>query len=782
MNRNFTAARSILWRRLVAAAFWTLLAGAAAVAAAPRAQPATAPDAPAAPAAAAAPLVIPPTPGRRPRIGLVLSGGGARGAAHIGVLEVLDQLHVPIDAIAGTSMGAVVGGLYASGLSAQEIASAAGSLNWQDAFHDRPPRSELTFRRKQEDQSYLVDFPVGVRKWALELPKGLIKGQSLEMLLRRLTLPVATINSFDQLPTPFRAVATDLATGEPVVMHSGDLASAMRASLSAPGVFVPVERDGQVLVDGGLADNLPINVAREMNVDILIVVDVGAPLYTRERLGSATTISNQMLSILIRRDATRQLATLTRSDLLISPQMGGLSSFDFTIVPRAIAAGHQAAQDMAAQLRSLALTPEQWAKYVADRDAVRRGLPRIDYVKIDPGSKPYVNALMDLFEPFAGARLDPKALERTINDYYGRGQLETLDYQVLNDGDQHGLLISAQQNSWGSDYVRFGIGLQDDFQGNATYNVGARLVMGDITQTGGEWVWDLQTGTSPHIYTELYLPFQQTSAFFLDPHTEFDDVNVPLVNSGQNHLKEFRVHTFLSGLDFGRELENFGELRFGLYHEQGGTSVLIGEPQPKTGFNGNGYFVKFSVDQLDDVRFPHNGQLASVEWNGEKYDSGGDPLYNRSSYRPFDRLSANYLVAGTFGRETAMFWISGGATFNQTNPLDVRTQYPLGGLFNLSGIAANSLAGPQYAIGRVLLYRKIGKGGDGPFDFPTYVGISLEAGNVYDKLNDISWGSTRKDASVFLGIDTLLGPVYLATGYEEHGREAFYLFLGRTFN
>jgi NTE family protein len=776
VNRNHPDGRSNFRRRAAAAIGWlapfAFVAATACAADPPLPVAVPAVQAPVA-AISAAPPLIPSTPGRRPRIGLVLSGGGARGAAHIGVLQVLDQLRVPIDAIAGTSMGALVGGLYASGLSAQDITQVAGSLNWQDAFHDRPPRTELTFRRKQEDDSYLVDFPVGVRNWSFQLPKGLIKGQSLEMLLRRLTLPVATISSFDALPTPFRAVATDLATGDPVVMQSGDLASAMRASLSAPGVFVPTEREGRVLVDGGIADNLPIDVARRMNVDILIVVDVGAPLYARERLGSATTISNQMLSILIRRDSTRQLATLTRSDILISPEMGGLSSFDFAVVPKAMAAGSKAAQDMLAQLRALALSPDEYARYVADRDAARRGLPRIDYVKVDPASKPYVNALTQLFGPFAGQPLDPKALERTIDDYYGRGQLETLDYQVLNDDAKHGLLISAQQNSWGSDWVRFGLGLQDDFQGNATYNIGARLVLGDITQTGGEWVWDLQTGTSPHIYTELYLPFEQTSAYFVDPHTEFDDVNVPQVDSGQNHLREFRVHNFHSGVDFGRELENLGELRFGAYHEQGGTSVLIGEPLAKTAFNANGYFAKFSVDQLDDVRFPRNGQLASIEWNSEKYEVGSD--------KPFDRLSVNYLAAGTFGRETAMFWVSGGATFNQTNPLDVRTQYPLGGLFNLSGIAANSLAGPQFAIARVLLYRKIGKGGDGPFDFPTYVGVSLEAGNVYDKLGDISWASTRKDASIFLGIDTFLGPVYLATGYEEHGREAFYLFLGRTF-
>ncbi len=722
-------------------------------------------------ALAADPVAAPPP--HRLRIGLVLSGGGARGAAHIGVLEVLDRLHVPIDAITGTSMGAVVGGLYASGLSAQEIGVVANSLNWQDAFHDRPPRTELTFRRKEEDESFLVNFPLGVRDWSFQLPKGLIKGQSLEMLLRRLTLPVATTASFDNLPTRFRAVATDLATGEPVVMNGGDLASAMRASLSAPGLFVPVERDGRVLVDGGVADNLPIDVARSMDVDVLIVVNVGAPLFARDRLGSATAISNQMLSILIRRDATRQLETLTPSDILISPSMGNASSFDFGIVPRAVVAGATATEAMSERLRSLALSPEDYARYLAERAAARHGLPRIDYVKVAQSSAPYEEALKQLFGGFAGAVLDPKAVERTINDYYGRGKLEGLDYQVLTDPTQHGLLISAQANSWGPDYVRFGLGLQDDFQGNATYNVGARLVMGDITRTGGEWVWDLQAGSSPHVYTELYLPLEQTSAYFVDPHTEFDDVNVPLVDSHQNRLTEFRVHTFRTGVDFGRELENIGELRFGAFHEQGGTSVIVGQPEPQTAFNANGYFARFSVDQLDDVRFPHHGQLASVEWNSERYQVGGD--------KPFDRLSLNWLAAGTFGRETAIFWASAGATFNQTNPLDVRTQYPLGGLFNLSGIAADSLAGPQFAMARVLLYRKIGRGGDGPFDFPTYVGVSLEAGNVYQKLGQINFESARKDASIFLGIDTFLGPVYLATGYEEHGREAFYLFLGRTF-
>jgi len=311
----------------------------------------------------------------RPRIGLVLSGGGARGAAHIGVLKMLDALHVPIDAIAGTSMGAVVGGLYASGYSAREIEAIMTSVNWQEAFRDRPTRTDLTFRRKEEEENFLVNFPLGLRSRHFQLPKGLIQGQKLSQILRRLTLPTAAITDFDALPTRFRAVATDLETGDPVVMHDGDLASAMRASLSAPGVFAPVERNGRLLVDGGLVDNLPIDVARAMGVDVLIVVDVSTPLVTRDKLTSAPAISNQMLAILIRRNEQRQLESLSKSDLRIAPILAEYSPFDFGIVARAVEAGEQAALASQDELLALATDAGVYERYAQRRAAARQTPP-----------------------------------------------------------------------------------------------------------------------------------------------------------------------------------------------------------------------------------------------------------------------------------------------------------------------------------------------------------------------------------------------------------------------
>ncbi len=256
--------------------------------------------------------VAPPTEGDRPRIGLVLSGGGARGAAHIGVIRVLEQLRIPIDAVAGTSMGAVVGGLYAAGLSATEIADVFKALDWQDLLTDRPPRRELVFRRKQDDRGILARGALGVREGeGVVLPLGLVQGQKITQLLRAATLPVTEIQDFDRLPIPFRALATDLETGDPVVLRSGDLATVLRASMSAPGVFAPVELDGRLLVDGGLVDNLPVGLARSMGVDVLIVVDVSFPLARRDELGSPLDVTNQMIGIMVRRGTLESREQLT---------------------------------------------------------------------------------------------------------------------------------------------------------------------------------------------------------------------------------------------------------------------------------------------------------------------------------------------------------------------------------------------------------------------------------------------------------------------------------------
>jgi NTE family protein len=734
------------------------------------------------------------TPPHRPRIGLVLSGGGARGVAHIGVLKVLEEQHVPIDAIAGTSMGAVVGGLYASGLSAREIEAIMTSLNWQEAFRDLPPREDLTLRRKQEDQNFLVKFPLGIRGGKVLLPKGLIQGQRLNQILRRLTLPVARITNFDELPTRFRALATDLETGDGVTIDSGDLTSAMRASMSAPGVFAPVERDGRLLVDGGISENLPVDIARSMGVDILIVVDVGSPLLTREKLNSVPVISNQMIAILIQRNTREQLEKLKAQDVLIAPPLGDTSSFDFGNVKRVIAVGERAAQASAERLAALAMTPQEAALYAKRREDARQTVPpRIDFVQVDSGSKNYSQRLNSLFDDLTGKPLDPDALARRMTTLYGEGSLDTLDYQVVQENDHYGLQLDARGNSIGPNYVRFGLSLQEDFQGNSTYEAAMRFVMSEITRPGGEWVWDVQVGQTSLIASELFLPFSEFSGWFVDPHAQIAASNIPwfgdqsqaagagnVSNSvGQTEIAQYRLHTYEYGIDLGKQFGNWGEIRTGVQREQGHSHLEIGDPtdellekQPNQDFGVHDYFVRFSYDRLDNVNFPHSGQQASLQWDADRNVTGVDNVTNQVTF--------SYVGAVSFGRDTLVLSANSGLTL-EDNVTDVRLLFPLGGFLNLSGLRADSLLGPDFAIARVLYYRQIGRGGPGYFDFPTYVGISLEDGNVWQDRRDISFGNTHKDASIFLGIDTFLGPVYIATGFDQHGGEAFYLFLGRTF-
>jgi NTE family protein len=367
----------------------------------------------------------------RPRICLVLSGGGARGMAHIGVLKVLEDLQIPIDCIAGTSMGAIVGGLYASGMTAKQIDTTMRSLDWQEAFRDAPPRRDLAFRRKQDDRNFLVRLPLGLKHGKLLLPKGLIQGQKLQETLRQLTLPFSNTTNFDLLPTPFRAVATDLETGNAVLMEKGDLAIAMRASMSAPGVFAPVELDGRLLVDGGLAENLPINVARAMHADVLIVSDVSFPLQGRTALDSALSISNQMLAILVRKDSDRQRATLGPQDILIEPNLGSATATDFSVPTNVIAGGAAAARDAVAKLSAYSVGDSAYREYLAHRAAREPGLPAIQFVRVDEDSKRYEETIMAEMQPLVGKPLDLNEVGRRITELYGLGNFETLDYTLV---------------------------------------------------------------------------------------------------------------------------------------------------------------------------------------------------------------------------------------------------------------------------------------------------------------------------------------------------------------
>jgi NTE family protein len=704
----------------------------------------------------------------------VLSGGGARGVAHVGVLKALEELRIPIDAISGTSMGAVVGGLYAAGMPAAEIEKLITSIDWRDAFQDRPSRQDLSFRRKQDDTDFPVRLPLGVKGGRVLLPKGLIQGQKLQQILRSSTLPVAHIERFDDLPIPFRAVATDLETGEAVILDHGDLTAALRASMSIPGVFAPVEIDNRVLVDGGIANNVPIEEARALGADVLIVSDVSSPLVLRDQLNSPLEISNQMLAIMVRRETVRQRALLGASDILIEAPLGSVSPFDFTDVGNSIAIGEQTTANRSMQLSALSLSPAAYDEAVAQRKPRDVAATEIDFVKADEHSQRYAKMLESTLEPFVGKPLDVAALEQRITELYGLDLFETLDYTLVQEGEQNGLELSARRKSWGPNYVRFALNLQDDFEGNTSFNAAARFIVTELNALGAEWLTDLQVGEHPLVRSEFWQPLSYTSRYFIVPQVGFEIRNVPLIVD-QQRLAEFRVRNTEIGLALGRELGTWGEIRAGLRRGEGQSRVRIGDPTlPEEDFETGEFFARFSYDELDNVNFPRHGAQFTLQWDAAREGLGDD--------QTSDILSMDWLIARTFGRrDTVVFWTSAGSTVSEADAPAIEDFFTLGGFLSLSGIAPESIAGPHFGIARLLYYRQIGREGPGFLNVATYAGISLEIGNVWQERADASVDSTLRDASLYLGLDTLIGPLYFAAGVDNGGETAFYLFLGRPF-
>ncbi len=721
--------------------------------------------------AATAPEAAPP---ERPRIGLVLSGGGSRGLAHVGVLRALEEQRIPIDAIAGTSMGAVVGGLYASGMTAVQIDELMRELDWNTVFRDRPPRANLNFRRKQDDREFLVRFPLGIHGGKFRVPRGLIQGQRLTQILRQETLAAAAIDDFDELPTPFRAVSADLETGERIVLERGDLTAAMRASMSAPGVFEPVEIGGRLLVDGGLVENLPVDVAKAMGVDVVIAVDVGFQPVGRRELNSALAVSNQAITIMMLRETARQRSLLTAGDLLIEPDLENLQSTDFTAADRTINLGLGATRAHGVRLAMLGLDESRWTQYLASRSERETKQPDVHFVRTDRRSERYRERIQAELAPVIGQPLDPEAMDKRLSHFYGSDNFEALDYRLVHEGALTGIEVSARRKSWGPNFLRFGLELQDDFEGGNSFNAGVRAQVTEVNRYGAEWQTDLRVGASPRFLTEFYQPIGYASNWFVVPRLLVERQNFDIFE-GDERIATYRVRNQEAGLDLGREFGSWGEMRAGVVRGDGNRHLLVGDPDdpdlpPRTRFERGELFWRFSVDLLDDVYFPRDGQLFTLQWNAPREGLGAEA--------GADRISFDGTLARSWGRSTWILSAAGGAQVS--GPTDtVQDFFTLGGLFNLSGLSPDAISGPHFGVGRAIYYRRIGSGQEGLLDVPTYLGVSLELGNVWERRSDASASTALVNGAAFLGFDTFLGPVYLAAGFGEGGDKSFYLLLGR---
>jgi NTE family protein len=707
----------------------------------------------------------------RPKVGLVLSGGGARGAAHVGVIKVLDEMHIPVDYIAGTSMGAIVGGLYASGLSGAELELIIQNADWPKLLSDEAPRAQRTYRRKADDFGFLVDFDVGVSKDGLIIPQGIVQGQNLTIALRRWLLPVATVTDFDRLPIPFRAVATDLLNGGEVVLKDGDLATAIRASMSVPGVFKPVRLDGKVLVDGGIADNLPVGVAKAMGAEVLIVVNVGSPLLEEADLDSPLKIANQMNTILITARTEEQKRLMAPEDVLITPELGRMSAQAFEQSVEAMQLGEMVARQSMSELQKLSLGQ---AEYAAHRQALLRarpGSPVIDQMSVHNESRLSANVLLARLADQRGAPLDAGQLEADISDIYGFNTFETVDYTISADGVENELLIQSKAKSWGPNFLRFGINLEDDFDGNSSYNLAARFTRTEVNAKGGEFRADVVVGESPQLAVEFYQPLDYRSRWFVNPRLGFLRTNEGLFEAG-NQIAQFRSEEVGLSVGVGRLFSNWGELRLTVARSRGDEDVRIGDPA-LDGASGDvsNFTLGFGYDSLDSIAIPRSGTNLQVLWLGLREGYGADVTANIGQ--------VVFLKPQTWGKNTVLHWWDlGTASVASDTTLNA---FRLGGLFNLSGYAPDELQGDHRGIGRLLYYRRLGERPISILDTSVYLGASVEIGNVWQQRDEMRFSNTITAGSVSVFFDTLLGPLYIAYGAAEGGRRSAYLFLGQTF-
>ncbi len=706
----------------------------------------------------------------RPRIGLVLGGGGARGAAHIGVLRELERLRIPVDAIAGTSMGAVVGGLYASGMTPAELEDLVATIDWAAAFRDEPDREYSPFRRKQDDEQFPVRLELGLRDGELQIPLGFIQGQKLGLILRENTIAVAGIDDFDQLPIPFRAVASDIRTGEPYVLSDGDLPTAMRASMAVPGAFAPVVLDGRTLVDGGLGGNVPVSVIREMDVDVVIAVDVEFPLYGAEEIASAIDVTAQMLTILIRKETRRQLEDLSEDDFLIRPELGNFGTTNFAEIAQAVEPGAEAASAQAERLSRLSLNEAEFDAHLAARHKVHAALPAVDFLAVVDDGPLSAGFLEARLKTETGASPDPTQLAADADRLYGLALYEYVDYRLVEEGDQNGVEFLTRSKGWGPNFLNFGVDLEDDLQGDTAFNLSARMTRRGINRFGAEWRTDLQVGTEPYFKTDLYQPLSFDSRYFIAPRIVLEQTNFNAFVS-QESVAQYRIGNSSIALDVGRELGLWGELRFGVFVGRGNAKIKVGAPDlPESTFDTGGFEANFQVDTRDDAQIPLRGSHINISYLDSNPRLGAD--------FDFQLLQTEFTTAWTRGRHS----VNAGLVFNTSFEADdlVQNYFPLGGFLNLSGLARGEVSGPHAGLVRLAYYRRTGEMAPNIFDAPLYVGASIEAGDVWPTKSDISVSDVLVNGSVFAGVDTFFGPLFLGAGLSEGGDSNFYLLLGRS--
>ena len=706
----------------------------------------------------------------RPTIGLVLQGGGALGLAHVGVITWLEEHHIPVNYIAGTSMGGLVGGVYATGRNATELRQVVNGINWDQVMAGQTPFDDLSFRRKEDARDYPNSLEFGIRK-GIQFPEGFNSGQQVSLILDQVSLPYSEIKSFNDLPIPFACVATDLVTGRPKVFHDGSLSLALRSTMSLPGIFTPVRTKDAIYADGGLLQNIPVEVAKNMGADITLAVHLAeAPLAPNANLSSFGVLG-QSISVMI---SANELKSMESADLLISVPLQKYNALSFDKADEIIKLGYEAAATKAKILLPLAVDDATWNAYLAERASRRILTPPVPmFVAVD-GVNGHLSArVKEQLEPVVGKPIDYDQLDAEIMRLKGIGRFSTLSYQMVDRDGQQGLLIKTEENAYGPPIVRPLILVDGSSLNNVTFNMGARITFLDVGGFRSELRTDFIVFSQYGLTTEYYHPFTPLTHWFVAPRGLIDDIPFYIYNDNKL-LSIYRRKDAGGAIDVGYQFGTTGEVRVGYEGGWQKFGLQIGNPNELESFSGayGATRVQYKLDRLDNAVIPRAGQNLQADflWTNTSPEAP-------AAYPSLQVVSQNYFRIS----EPSSIFISGygGTTFDFETGLP---QFSLGGSQRLVAYGTNELLMNKYFLFQLGYIREMAK-------LPPLLGSGIyflgvyEAAQVYGAPNTMvnKASGFPTDGAAGIVVNTIFGPVEAAYAYGDTGHHKFFFRIGRLF-
>lgn len=700
---------------------------------------------------------------KRPRVGLVLGGGGARGAAHIGILEVLEKLRVPVDCVAGTSMGALVAGTWAAGMSPATMRRQLADADWNDMFLDNPEYAEMSPRNKSLSKRFLPGSESGVGANGVRYQSAVVAGQKIKLFFNQLVRANQGERNIEELPLPLSIIATDIGNGERVVFRDGPLTQAMRASMSVPGLLAPVEHQGRKLVDGGLVDNVPISEVRERcRADVVIAVNVGSPLLKPEEVGSLLTVSAQMVNILTEQNVVRSLSLLGQGDIYIQPDLDGISAGDFARSGETADRGRAAAEALAGRLAALSVDEARYAAWWRGIEVRRRESPRIDAVEIVGLKRVHPAAVERHLSSEPGQIIRPSVINRDLLRVYGDGWYESVDYTVLSERERTILRVTPVEKPWGPDYLRFGLNLQADNKQGSSFGLRTAYHATWLNALGAEALVTAEVGSASRLGINLYQPLDPAQRFFAEGNAGVERSRL-MIYQDDDRIAKFKITESAAGLGLGANVGRLGAVRLGWQRRHWDYQVDVGPPVlPRGSQSVHGWRLGIDFDQFDRIHFPTRGWAARAA-----YFSPGNADYAR--------LEAEVRAARTFGGT-----VIGGRlhyTGASRGRLPVFDAGSLGGFLNLTAFAPNQIIGDDIGYVGVRAEQIVGRlplGLRGDMRF----GIALEAARAGFRYTETERSGTIDSTALYFGGETPFGPAYLGFAHSRSGVSNLFLFVG----